>query len=248
MTSPWVRFLGRCSSNRYGYSSQATVASQRRSAAAPLGGSRTTGPKKHSGFAVVVERTRERTTSARRIRRRAPHGRARRVPRRGWSGRRWPRRRSSGRGPAPRADAEPPRVVRLEALFVKGAARTLVPPIEVVHRRPAQHRADPHHRPAVGPVAFPRVLLALPRLISSRLKNFQSIVRPSCRSHLTDPLRSLVRERAHDVEVKVHDGWSCRFGHPPTMPQPGAPAAGAAGTPGEGAPAAAQRLREVRRR
>src|SRR5665647_2377398 len=74
--------------------------------------------------------------------------------------------------------------VRLLALDVERVARGLIPPVEEIAVSPSEQGTDAHHRPAIGPLPFPRVLLtfgpvdlfeteeAPPHLDAGRVTNF----------------------------------------------------------------------------
>ena len=51
-------------------------------------------------------------------------------------------------------------IVGFVAVFVQCSARGCVPGVEMGHIDTSQSRADTHHRPAIRPLALPRVFLA----------------------------------------------------------------------------------------
>ena len=83
-----------------------------------------------------------------------------------------------------------------------------VPGVQVVHGVAAQQGTDAHHRPAVGPVPFPRVLFAFLTVDLLEAEEAPVHGEPGLRAHLADPQRGLIRVGAHDVEVEV-DGCGC---------------------------------------
>ena len=97
-------------------------------------------------------------------------------------------------------------LVRLVSVDVQCLAGPAVPGVQVVHRRAAQQCADAHHRPAVGPFPFPRVLLAVQAVDLLEAEEPPVHREPGQFAHLADPERCLIRVRAHDVEVEV-DGF-----------------------------------------
>ena len=96
------------------------------------------------------------------------------------------------------------RPVRLAALLVQRPAGPLVPRVEQRRVLAPQQGADAHHRPAVGPLPLPRVLLALDAVDLLEAEEPPADVEPGQVADLADPPRRLVRPRAHHVEVEVH--------------------------------------------
>src|SRR6056297_2528027 len=108
-------------------------------------------------------------------------------------------------------------IVRPVALLVQRTAGALVPAVEVVHARPAQQRPDAHHRPAVGPLSFPRVLLALDPVDLLQAEELPVDPQPGLVTYISDPRGGLISERAHHVEVEVDPAGADRgvVGHAP---------------------------------
>ena len=122
-------------------------------------------------------------------------------------------RRRVGDGPGDEARVEPELdeqllgdlgPVRLAALLVQGPAGPLVPRVEQGRVLAAEQGADAHHRPAVGPLALPRVLLALDPVDLLQAEEPPAHLEPGQVAHLAHPPRRLVGPRAHHVEVEVH--------------------------------------------
>ena len=111
-------------------------------------------------------------------------------------------------------------IVRLVPFLVQRPRRSFVPAVEVIHARPPQQRTDAHHRPAVRPLPFPRVLLALDPVDLLQAEELPRDVESVLRPHVPDPLRRLIGERTHHVEVEVdpRDRRRARLGSP--SPQP----------------------------
>ena len=79
-----------------------------------------------------------------------------------------------------------------------------VPAVEQIDMsRAPQQRADPHQRPAVGPVPLPRVLLALDAVDLLEAEEPPIDGEAGLLADVADPQRGLVGERAHRVEVEV---------------------------------------------
>ena len=105
-----------------------------------------------------------------------------------------------------------------------------VPAVEERHVLATQQGADAHHRPAVGPLPFPGVLLALPAVDLLETEEPPPDVEAGLLTDVPDPEGRLVGVGAHDVEVEVDTGGSGRTvgahgvlrGRGPT-PEPGAP-------------------------
>src|SRR5689334_18054431 len=83
--------------------------------------------------------------------------------------------------------------------------------VETVHvpvalGAPPQGRGDPQHRPAVGPLPLPWVLLAL--LAVDLLEGEEAPLHIDVPDllDLPDPFAGLVRPRAHDVEMEIDSG------------------------------------------
>ena len=78
------------------------------------------------------------------------------------------------------------------------------------HVLAAQQGADPHHRPPVGPVPLPGVLLALLAVDLLQAEEPPADVEPGLVADVPDPQGGLVGVGAHDVEVEVDAGGSVR--------------------------------------
>ena len=78
-------------------------------------------------------------------------------------------------------------LVRLESMEVEGFASHRVPAVEVVHARPSQQGPNAHHRPAIGPLAFPRMLLALGTVHLFEAKELPVDGEAGLSSDLSDP-------------------------------------------------------------
>ncbi len=77
--------------------------------------------------------------------------------------------------------------MRLLAVDVQCPADGGVPGIEVLHPLTSQQRADPHQRPAVGPLALPRMLLTLGSVDLFQAEEPPSDLEPGTLAHLADP-------------------------------------------------------------
>jgi len=95
--------------------------------------------------------------------------------------------------------------VGLVTVLVQGPAGAFIPGVEVGHRPAAQQSADPHHRPPVGPLPFPRVFLALGAVDLLKAEEAPIHLQTGLVPHLADPLRGLVGVRTHDVEVEIDE-------------------------------------------
>src|SRR5664280_1151566 len=199
MVSMSAALFGRCNSWTWGNSSHPVTWSHRRTAASPVGGSTSTGPKRacpssntrvgtpNPPFPATVSCS-ARTSSpvvgssmaARTMAGSSPSSARSSSATSG----RWGLRPSTWRGPAGR----------------------LVPPVEQVHVLTSEQRTDPHHRPSVGPLSFPGVLLPLLAVDLLEAEEPPPHVDTGSVAHVADPQRGLVGVRAHDVEVEVDSG------------------------------------------
>ena len=93
--------------------------------------------------------------------------------------------------------------VRLATLEVEGAAGRGVPAVDQVLTLTAEERGDPHLRPAVGPLALPRVLLALDPVDLLEAEEPPRDVESDSVADVADPDRGLVGPRAHRVEEEL---------------------------------------------
>ena len=98
------------------------------------------------------------------------------------------------------------RIVGTVSVLVQCSTGAFVPSVEVVHARTSKQRPDAHHRPAVRPLALPRVLLAVDPVDLLQAEELPVDHQIVLTADLSDPLRRLVGERAHHIEVEVDAG------------------------------------------
>src|SRR5215469_11577577 len=186
--------LGRCTSYTFGNSSQPVSSRQSRTAASPDGGSISTGPNS----AWSSPNTRVGT----------PHPPS--PVTRSWSARTSSCVLGSSMAWPTRAGSSPSRPIRASATSRRSGGQ--VPAVQQRRVDAAQQRADPHHRPAVGPLALPRVLLALGPVDFLEAEEAPPDLHAQPVPDLAHPDRRLVRPRAHDVEVEVDRRDRCVHG------------------------------------
>ena len=96
------------------------------------------------------------------------------------------------------------RAVGLSALNVQSSAGNFVEAVAVVHGGAPQQRGYTHHPPPIGPLPFPRVLLALGAVDLLEGEEPPVDGHAVLPTDVADPDRGLVRPRAHDVEVEPY--------------------------------------------
>ena len=91
-----------------------------------------------------------------------------------------------------------------KAIFVQCSASPFVPVVEIVHAGSAKQSANPKHRPSVGPLTLPRMLLSLDAVHFFEAEELPIDLDAVLGSDVANPLGRLIGVGAHDVEMKVN--------------------------------------------